>query len=192
MTSDHRSAGSRRVRIPTHARKVFEGHLFDVFQWRERLYDGTDAIFEMASRPDNVIVIGVSDDGLLLAILQRQPAVAAPFFDFPGGRVERHETPAAAATREMREETGFISNELDLIFEFQPSDRVDSVTYVFLATGLRQVDLPQPDGGERLEVVWISLERAKSIATGNNRMAIVPVLLARSVEELVTGFWLPN
>lgn len=192
MFSAHRPAGSRRVQIPPAADKVFEGQLFDVFQWRERLYDGSEALFEMARRPDNVIVIGVSADGLLLATSQSQPAISERFIDFPGGRVEPSETPAVAAVREMREETGFTSHELDLIFEFQPSDRVDSVTYIFRATGLCQVDQPTPDRGEKTEVVWLSLAEVKKLAMENNRLALVPILLAGEVGDLLTGLWLPQ
>lgn len=184
------STRPRRVRVPSHAEKVFEGCLFSVFQWRERLYDGSAAVFEMASRPDNVIVIGVSTDGRLLTTLQSQPALSEPFVDFPGGRVEPSEAAASAATREMLEETGFAPSRLDLIFEFQPSDRVDSVTSVFRATGLHQVDRPTPDSGEAVEMLWLSLEEVKSLATVNNRLAVVPVLLANDIEELSRGSWL--
>jgi ADP-ribose pyrophosphatase len=181
---------TRRVRIPGHARCVFRGQLFSIFQWQERLYDGSMATFEMARRPDNVIVIGIGDGGRLLVTIQRQPGIPDPFFDFPGGRVEGSENRGAAAAREMLEETGFAAGELKLIYEFQPSDRVDSITSVFRATDLVSIEDPTPDKGEQVRIAWLELRDIRQWAVVNNRLALVPVLLARDVDELCSESWL--
>jgi hypothetical protein len=36
--------------IPNHARIVFHGQLFDVYQWEQKLFNGKTAIFEKIKR----------------------------------------------------------------------------------------------------------------------------------------------
>lgn len=177
---------TRRVRVPERAELVFDGKLFKIYRWTETLFDGSTAVFEMAQRPDNVIVLPIERDRILVT-RQEQPGVPAPFFDFPGGRVESTESPVAAASREMLEETGFAASRMELLFEFQPSDRVDSLTSVFRALDLEEVSAPTPDAGERVELRWLTLSQVHRLALGNHRLALTPVLLARSVRELATG-----
>lgn len=43
--------------LPEHAKRVFEGEFFDVWQWTQKMYDGTEAIFESVVRDDSTTVI---------------------------------------------------------------------------------------------------------------------------------------
>ena len=43
--------------IPINAKKVFQGIIFDVYQWEQKLFDGTVATFEKLKRPDIDIVL---------------------------------------------------------------------------------------------------------------------------------------
>jgi len=53
-----------------------------------------------------VAVAVVEHDGKFLIGRREAPAALAGLWEFPGGKVELHETPAAAAVRECLEETG--------------------------------------------------------------------------------------
>ena len=181
--------GIRRVHIPQHADKVFAGRLFSIYQWREHLFDGTETIFEMAQRPDNVVVLAIDRSGKILVTRQEQPGIADVFHDFPGGRIEPGERRSEAAARELLEETGFAAERMELIHEFQPSDRVDSLTSVFRATGLAEIGNPLPDSGERVTVLWMELNEIHQRALANNRLAILPIMLARSIDDLITSVW---
>jgi len=54
------------VLIPDSAERVFEGKIYDVYQWPQRLYDGSTATFEMLRRPDTVQTIGVVGDKIIV------------------------------------------------------------------------------------------------------------------------------
>ena len=60
------------AKIPSHAKKVFSGTIFDVYQWEQEMFDGTTKIFEAAGRPHTALVIPVIDDKIVLSY-ERQP-----------------------------------------------------------------------------------------------------------------------
>lgn len=182
----------RRIAIPSFAVKVFDGELFEVFQWQASQFDGSTYTFEMARRPDNVVVLAIRADDKLLVTLQEQPGISEKFYDYPGGRVESGESPLDAASREFMEETGHRAAGLCLIFAFQPSDRVDSVTYVYRCLAPKRVAGPAPDPGERIQIGWLDFDKVRELAVYHHRLAITPVLLAASIGELRTRNWLKS
>ncbi|HVS79005.1 MAG TPA: NUDIX domain-containing protein, partial [Candidatus Saccharimonadales bacterium] len=91
--------------IPVNAKKVFDGKIFDVYQWPQKMYDGTTETFEMLKRPNTVVVLAIKD-GELVILKQSQPNLQNEFMDFPGGRADEGETPLESAKRELLEETG--------------------------------------------------------------------------------------
>lgn len=183
--------GVRHVSVPDGSSRAFSGILFDVYQWRERLFDGSSAIHEMARRPDCVVVLLGSGERLLLTE-QEQPGIENPFYDFPGGRVDPGESPVDAARRELVEETGIETASMRLAFVFQASDRVDYRTFVYVASGTRTQRESQPDAGEIVRSVWLTLDEVKKWSLVNHRLAIPPVLLADTVAHLLSAEWAPQ
>jgi len=70
--------------VPTNAERVFHGEIFDVYQWQQKMFDGSHETFEMAKRPDTVEIIGIRDDKIVI-IRDEQPG-RGPKMSFPGGR----------------------------------------------------------------------------------------------------------
>lgn len=70
--------------IPPHAKRVFKGILFDVYQWQQKQYDGSYKTFEKIKRSDTVSVIPVTAEGKFIITHQEQP-LTDPFTGFPGG-----------------------------------------------------------------------------------------------------------
>lgn len=87
------------MKVPSQAKRVFKGIIFDVYQWEQELFDGSKQTFEMLKRPDTVEVIAVKDGSILMS-RQSQPN-KHDFFSLFGGRVEPDEEPLAAAQREL-------------------------------------------------------------------------------------------
>ena len=88
--------------IPSNAERVFEGKIFDVYQWRQEMFDGSFATYENLRRPDTVLVIAI-DDGKIIINDSNQPHRGRKY-ELPGGRVDaKDESILAAAKREMLE-----------------------------------------------------------------------------------------
>jgi ADP-ribose pyrophosphatase len=82
--------------IPENAKKVFEGIIFDTYQWQQEMYDGTKKTFEKLKRPDTVIVFPVLPDGKIILTEQEQPG-KEPFIGATGGMVDDGEEILEAA-----------------------------------------------------------------------------------------------
>jgi ADP-ribose pyrophosphatase YjhB (NUDIX family) len=141
--------------IPIHAKKVFKGALFDVYQWEQELFDGTKTKFEKLKRPDTVVIFPVLPDGKIILTKQEQPG-KEPFIGATGGRVDEGEDILSAAKRELLEESGYEAEEFILWDAQHPTGKVDWVVYTFIAKGLKKVSGLNLDGGEKIELMEIT------------------------------------
>ena len=153
--------------IPPHAKKVFSGVMFDVYQWEQKMFDGTKAIFEKVKRPDTAVVLLVMDDGKILLIEQEQPGKDT-LVCVPGGRIEEGEDILEAAKRELLEETGYEAAEFILWDAQQPSSKVEWAIYTFIAKGGKKVTKMELDAGERINLKFVTFEEFLDIAVSKN------------------------
>ena len=172
------------ISIPDNAKLAFKGKIFDVYQWPQKLYDGTTATFEMLRRDDTVNVIGVKD-GKVVIVRQRQPRKDW-FYSFPGGRHDHpDENELAAAKREMLEETGMTFSNWRLIDVRQPYAKMDWLIYTFVATDFVNQIKQELDGGEQIEVVEVDFDQIKGFTDSRNRLDIEVIRDIDSLEELL-------
>lgn len=161
--------------IPDHAKKVFKGILFDVYQWEQELFDGTKKIFEKVKRRDTVIVFAVLPDGKILLTEQEQPG-KAPFIAATGGIMEDNEDALVAAKRELLEESGYEAEEFLLWDSQQPVSKVDWAVYTFIAKGLKKVSDLNLDGGEKIKAKPVTFDELLEIGTqsGFSESEVIP------------------
>ena len=142
--------------IPSNAKIVYKGILYDVYQWEQVLFDGTKEIFEGLRRKPSVQVIAVINDKLVL-LEEEQPNIGK-FLAVPGGVLEDEETPEEAAKRELLEETGCISDEIVFWKKHDFSVDIEWGTHYFIAKNCKKVTQPSPDPGERFELKEVTFE----------------------------------
>lgn len=148
--------------VPERAKRVFQGVIFDVYQWQQERFDGSFATFEMIKRPDTVNVLAVKG-GKIVVVRDEQPGRAAQL-TLPGGRHdEPAETELGCAKRELHEETGMRFKNWKLVSAVQEHPKIDYFYYIFVATGFEGQDEPHVDaGGEKIEVLEMTLDELKS------------------------------
>jgi ADP-ribose pyrophosphatase len=135
--------------IPQHAKKVFEGVIFDVYQWEQELFDGTFKTFEAIKPLNNVIVIPLFKDKIYVH-KEEQPN-GPPFIGLPAGRFEKGETdPILVAQRELLEETGCTAESFELLRSRSITGTMEKTTYVVIARECTKITEPKLDAGERL------------------------------------------
>lgn len=149
-------------RIPADATRVFQGAIFDVYQWKQQLFDGSTATFEMLKRPDSVHVIAIKDDKIIM-LEQGQPGTGL-FYSFPGGRHDaENESELQAAQRELLEETGMTFSNWKLISAVQPYSKIEAVVYTFLATGFVGQKEQKLDAGEKITVTFKTIDEVRGL-----------------------------
>ncbi len=144
--------------MPQNAKKVFEGVIFDVYQWEQKMYDGTTEIFERLDRADTVDVLATTKEGKIIIQRQSQPDREEAFLCLIGGRVEKGEEPLDAAKREMLEETGFTSMQWSHFFSFSPMLKLRWVMHVFVARDSDKSAEQNLDPGEKIEVREVTFD----------------------------------
>ncbi len=135
------------AKIPVEAKKVFSGVVFDVYQWEQKMFDGNYKTFEMIKRPDTVNIILVNEKGEIILAQEQQPGKPETIGCF-GGRVEPNEDPMAAMKRELLEETGMTADQIELWYQFEPSEKIDWIIYTFIGKGLKVMGEASLESGE--------------------------------------------
>lgn len=149
--------------IPKDAKRVFRGVIFEVYQWKQKMFDGSYAVFEKLRRPDTVNIVPVVGNKIMV-LKQRQPAWKKDKVCVAGGRIDDKEKPLAAAKRELLEETGYASKNWILWKETNPSSKIVWTVYTFIARNCKNMQNPHLDAGERIKTKLITFPEFLKLA----------------------------
>lgn len=150
------------VLIPDDAKRVFDGVIYDVYQWEQPSFSDATMVFEMLKRPDTVSVICVTDEGIL--VLDDEQPHRGKRVTLPGGRVdEEDETTLSAAQREVKEETGYSFAKWRLVSAFQPQPKLEWFIHIYLAWEATHKGDTNHDDGEKIDVSVKSFQEAKQM-----------------------------
>lgn len=151
------------VLIPEQAKKVFEGQIFDVYQWPQKMFDGTTETFEMLRRPDTIAVLAIADDKILI-LEDTQPHTGSRL-SLPTGRVDKTDPDTlSAAKREVLEETGYEFKTWCLVNVAQPHSKIEWFIYFYLALNGQKIKEPDLDAGEKIKVELMRFDEVKELA----------------------------
>ena len=173
--------------IPEHAKRVFKGKLFDVYQWEQTLYDGSKTIFEKVRRKDTVNILPITSDGKIILSEQEQPGTQ-PFIGTFGGIIDEGELPTDAARRELLEETGYESDDIVLWDAVQPVEKIDWAIYTFIARNCRKKQEQTTEAGEKITLHSMSFDEFLTIISGQKfrdiEIALKILRIMNNKEEL--------
>ena len=107
-------------------------------------------------------IVAVTEDHRIPLVRQYRPAVETHVLELPSGAIELGESPAEAARRELREETGCESRHLIPLGRLHvDSGRFETQQWAFFAPSARIVDAA-PSGDEELEVLFVRPEELRA------------------------------
>ncbi len=154
-------------KIPENAKRVFDGVIFDVYQWEQELFDGSTTTFERLKRPNTVNVIPILDNGKILLSQEKQPGLPE-FIGVIGGRVDEGEDILTAAKRELLEESGYKAEEWTLWFEIQPEEKVDWNIFTYIAKYCKKIKGQELEAGEQIEPLEVTFDEYMNIILKEN------------------------
>lgn len=152
------------MKLPSNAKKVFQGQIFSVYQWEQELYDGSKATFEALKRLGTIQIIPTTADGKIYLSYEEQPTKPRSY-TLLGGRQEPDEDPAITAKRELLEEAGLESDDWELYKTFGSEGKIEWTTYLFIARNCRKVAEPHLDAGEKIEVKEVTFDEFLKIVS---------------------------
>jgi 8-oxo-dGTP pyrophosphatase MutT (NUDIX family) len=149
------------------------------------LPDGTVFDQYVMRTPRGAMTVVLDEDTERVLLIWRHRFVTDRWvWELPGGHVEDGEDGAAAAAREVLEETGYRTRRIEHVLTFQPMPgTADSPYEIYLARGAERIGVP--DINETEEVRWVPLAEAPGlIARGDisgaaTIIGLQHVLLAR-------------
>lgn len=145
--------------IPSDAKKVFSGIRTNIYQWDQEMYDGSIKIFERVQFINGAFVVAILTNGRILITRQEQPARKNHFIWLPGWAFDSpSEDPLHCAERELREETWYTSDNIELWYKHNGTSNIISYTYFYIAYDCYKIGEIEPDPGERIELMDVSFD----------------------------------
>jgi ADP-ribose pyrophosphatase len=145
---------------------------FDVRHEEVRLPDGTGTDFDSLDEPPAVVVLPFTPDGEVVVIEEWRQAVGRVNRGLPAGSVEPgDESLAAAARRELSEETGYEAGSVEFLTTVEPSNGVsNALHHQFVAHDCRPAGDQALDADESIRVDTATLDALDgAIADGTLR-----------------------
>ncbi len=145
------------------SRRLYAGKIVTLDLLDVRLPDGQEGLREVIQHPGAAAVVPLDDDGNVLLVRQFRSASRTFMLEIPAGVLNPGENPAAAAARELREETGYAPRHIESLGGLHTAPGYTSeFIHLFLARGLDDAPLAR-DVDEFIELVRLPLAEALAL-----------------------------
>lgn len=161
--------------------------IFNVrYDWMKNPRNGAEFKAVVLDVPDWVTIAAVTPDQRIVVVRQYRFGIAGFTTELPAGLVDPGEPHREAAVRELREETGFTSNDWVYLGWVQPNPAYqNNRLHQWLARDAQLTESCQLDEGEDIEVSVLSMAQVRrDIAEGRMRNSLALLSLSR-----VTNLW---
>lgn len=139
---------------------IHNGKIIDYYQDAIKLPNGNETIYDFIKHKGAAAMMAVREDGKLLMVRQWRNAIEKYTLEIPAGGLNSVEEPTReAAIRELKEETGYIAENVRFLFRIHTTvafcnEGID----IYLATGLKRHGEQHLDEDEFVDVGAYSLE----------------------------------
>lgn len=146
-----------------HTEKIFEGKIIDLQVDKVSLPNGEVSKREIVKHPGAVAVIPITKDNKIVLVKQYRKPLEKTLVEIPAGKLDENEQPLAAAIRELEEETGYTTKELNFVTSFYTSPGfANELIYIYITDTLERLETPVAgDEDEYIEILELTLDEAK-------------------------------
>jgi len=190
MTKESGPGGERWKRLGR--RRLLDCGIFSVVERENESPDGKRGRFTVLEAPDWATVVPMvetPEGPRFLMVRQYRHGSDEASVEFPGGVVEPGEEPAAAAARELEEETGYrAASIVELGWTYPNPAFMDNRFRVFLARGCEPTGSPKPDEHELIDAILVPIEEVEaSMGRPPYSHALMAAALFLARRELAAG-----
>ena len=148
-----------RRTIPRMPRILYQDKEWEILEEEAPIPDGRKAKRTRVKRCDSVHVLALPKPDTILLLREYRPFYGEWLWMLPSGRADKEKNMAAAAQRELQEETGFRAGKMRFWFSTNHSESFVCTNHVFIGEDLEKAPLQQ-DADELIEVHEVSLREA--------------------------------
>ncbi len=138
---------------------VYQGYRINVVKRRLSTPDGKEVYWDIVKHWGAAAVIPVDEKGKIIMVKQYRATCDDFSLEIPAGAFDSpDEDPKLCATRELREETGYISDNVRFLYKFYSSIGIfDEMIHIYIARDLKESE-QDLDEHEIVEVYKYSLD----------------------------------
>ncbi len=142
---------------------IFKGKIIDVRLDDVLLPNGNTSKRELVFHPGAVAIIALTKEEKVLLIKQFRKPLEKTIVEIPAGKLEKGEEPKECAKRELEEETGFTSDDLQYVTSFYTSPGfANEIIHLYYTDTLKR-GAQSPDEDEFIELIEATLEEAEKM-----------------------------
>ena len=122
--------------------------------------------FYILESPSWVNIIPLTSDNNVVMIRQYRHGIKDFTLEIPGGLLEPGDSPASAAERELREETGYWGENISYVGHVHPNPAIqNNICYTYLAKDVHKIQDQSLDDKEDIETVTYPLQEIPELIT---------------------------
>ncbi len=150
------------------SRSIFNGKIIDVQVDDVLLPDGNKSRREIVKHPGAVAIIPITEDNKIIFVEQYRKPLERSLIEIPAGKIEPNEKPEITAVRELEEETGYTTDQLELVASFYTSPGfADEMIHLYFTNQLKRLQQTIPgDEDEFVEIHELTLDQAEQLING--------------------------
>lgn len=123
-------------------------------------------------------VLALTSDNMVVVAEQFRPGPEIIMFELPGGNIEKGEDPQEGVMRELREEVGYTSDDVEFLGEVCKDSYMNARWYFYLARNCKKVSSQALEDGEFVNVRLMTIDDFLAAAKESRMSDAICVLMA--------------
>ncbi len=145
---------------------LYQGKFMNLLQDQVILPDNRESERIFIKHPGGASILPITADYQLILVYQYRYPIQAISLEIPAGKKDRKdESGLECAIRELEEETGYVSNDIELLYTIHPCvGYSDEVLDIFIANNCVPIQNPKKmDEDEFIEIGIFTVEEVKAL-----------------------------